>query len=343
MIRTVAIDDAVGLTLAHDITEIRPGSFKGAAFRRGHVVRCHDLEHLRRLGKEHLFVLEPESDEVHEDEAAVQMACALCGDGVAWEGPPREGKVNLKAARDGLLKVDVEALTGFNALGEVMCATRHTNTPVTGGQLVAATRAIPLVIKRTKIDHAVHIARSAGGVLRVLPMRQVDVGVLITGNEVYYGRIEDRFAPIIRKKVEGMGGTIMDVILLPDEEERIAKAALHLTAGGAEVLITTGGMSVDPDDRTRLALERAGARDILYGSAALPGAMFLLASLEGIPVLGVPACGLYHRATIFDLIYPRVLAGDQITREDLAKLGHGGLCLHCEPCHFPVCSFGKAS
>ncbi len=341
MIRTVPIEEAVGLILAHDITEIRPKEFKGAAFRRGQVVRCHDLEHLRRLGKEHLFVLEPEPDEMHEDEAAAQMAEALCGEGVGLDGPPREGKISLKATRKGLLRVEVEALTSFNALGEVMCATRHTSTLVDKGHTVAATRAIPLVIKRMQIEEAVQIARSVDGVLRVLPLKPVRVGVLITGNEVYYGHIQDRFEPIIRDKVQAMGGEVLDVVILPDEDERIAKAALDLVSRGAEVLITTGGMSVDPDDRTRFALERAGARGIIYGSAVLPGAMFLVAYLNDIPILGVPACGLYHKTTIFDLIYPRILAGDRITRKDLAAMGHGGLCLQCETCCYPICPFGK--
>jgi hypothetical protein len=329
--------------LAHDITEIRPKEFKGAAFRRGHVVHCHDLEHLRRLGKENLFVLEPEPDEMHEDEAAAHMAEALCGEGVEPGGPPHEGKISLKATRAGLLKVDVDALTSFNALGEVMCATQHTSTLVNQGQTVGATRAIPLIMKRMQIEEAVQIARSVGGILRVLSLKPVRAGVLITGNEVYYGHIQDRFAPIIRDKVQNLGGLVLDEIILPDDEKQIAKAAQDLISRGAEVLITTGGMSVDPDDRTRFALERAGAQDILYGSAVLPGAMFMLAYLNEIPILGVPACGLYHKITIFDLIYPRILAGDRITRKELAAMGHGGLCLQCETCRYPICPFGKGA
>ena len=179
--------------------------------------------------------------------------------------------------------------------------------------------------------------------MRVLSLKPVRAGILITGNEVYYGHIQDRFEPIIRDKVQAMGGEVLDLIFLPDEEERIAKAALDLLSRGADVLITTGGMSVDPDDRTRFAIERAGAQDILYGSAVLPGAMFMLAYLNKIPILGIPACGLYHVTTIFDLIYPRILAGDRITRKDLAAMGHGGLCLQCETCCYPICPFGKGA
>lgn len=343
MIRTVPVEEAVGMALAHDITEIRPGEFKGAAFRRGHVVRCHDLEHLKRLGKEHLYVLDPAEDEMHEDDAALALAEALCGEGVIPQGIPKEGKVDLRAGRDGLLHVEVEALLRFNSLGEVMCATRHTHTLVKRGQVVGATRAIPLLIPRDRVEEAVRIARNASGILKVRVLRRVLAGVLITGNEVYSGRVRDRFAPVISQKVEALGGRVLEIRFVPDDDEKIAQSAHELISAGADIIITTGGMSVDPDDRTRRALERAGATHILYGSAALPGAMFLVAELRGIPVLGVPACGLYHRATVFDLIYPRILAGDRITRRDLAALGHGGLCLHCDACRFPVCPFGKVA
>jgi hypothetical protein len=342
MIQVVKIEDAVGCALAHDITEIRPGEFKGPAFQRGHILSCRDLDHLRRLGKDHLYVITPDADEIHEDDAAMAIAGALCGDGVGWRGAPREGKLNLTATRDGMLKVDVEVLTRFNAIGDVMCATRHTHTLVKQGDRVAATRAIPLLIPRKTVDAAVDEARTAAdGILRVLPLRRAEVGVMITGSEVFYGRIEDRFEPIIRKKVTDLGGRITDVVFLPDDDARIAKAALALVERGADLLVTTGGMSVDPDDRTRFALRRAGAEDMVYGSAVLPGAMFMIAYLKGIPVLGIPACGLFSATTVFDLIYPRVLAGEKITRREVAALGHGGLCLDCGECVYPNCPFGK--
>jgi hypothetical protein len=342
MIQVVRIEDAIGYPLAHDITEIRPGEFKGPAFHRGYVLTCRDLDHLRRLGKNHLYIWKPEKDELHEDEAAVAIANALCGAGVGWSGAPREGKIAILATRDGLLKVDREALLRFNLQGDVMCATRHGDTPVHRGQQVAATRAIPLLIARQRVDAALEAARSAPeGVLRVLPLMPARAGVLITGSEVYHGRIEDRFEPIIRQKVAALGGEVLEAVLLPDDEERIAAAARRLVARGANVLITTGGMSVDPDDRTRFALQRAGAVEMVYGSAVLPGAMFMVAYLEGVPVLGIPACGLHAQATAFDLIYPRVLSGERIGRSELAALGHGGLCLKCPRCAFPDCPFGR--
>ncbi|MCP4715088.1 MAG: molybdopterin-binding protein [Deltaproteobacteria bacterium] len=342
MIQVLGIEEAVGFPLAHDITEIRSGEFKGPAFQRGYILKDNDLDHLRRLGKNHLFVLKPGVDEMHEDDAAKALADALCGPGVGWSGEPEEGKVSLKAAHDGLLKVDTDALLQFNELGDIMCATMHTNTYVEAGAKVASTRAIPLLIPRHRIEAAEAAARSAGdGVLKVLPLKQVGVGVMITGNEVFHGRIEDKFEPIIRKKVTAFGGSVMDVKFLPDDDQIIADAALGLIERGVDILITTGGMSVDPDDRTRFALMKAGARDMIYGAAVLPGSMFMIADLKGVPVLGIPSCGMYASTTIFDLIYARVLAGDNITRKDVAMLGHGGLCLKCDECVYPRCPFGK--
>jgi hypothetical protein len=343
MVLRVSVEEAVGLPLAHDITEVRPGEFKGPAFRRGHIVQDRDVFYLRRLGKDHLYILQLEAAQMHEDDAAVTIAEALCGEGVGWSEQPREGKISLKATRDGLLKVDVDVLTQFNELGEVMCATRHTNSTVWKGEKVAATRAIPLVIDRLIVEEAVRIARQNQPVLRVLPFRQARVGLLITGNEVFYGRIEDRFEPIIRNKVEAYGGIVLDSVIIPDDDRRIAESALDLIGRGADLLITTGGMSVDPDDRTRFGLLKAGARNMIYGAAVLPGAMFMSANLLNVPVLGIPACGLFAPVTVFDLIYPRILAGDRITRKDIARIGHGGLCLKCDTCHFPNCPFGKAN
>ena len=342
MIQVVRIEDAVGQPLAHDITEVRPGEFKGPAFHKGYRLKDRDLDHLRRLGKNHLYILRCENDELHEDDAAIAIANALCGSGVGWSGAPREGKISLTATCDGLLKVDVEALLGFNMMGDVMCATRHTNTLVRQGEKVAATRAIPLVVARETVHAAVTAAKnSADGVLRVLPLARARAGILITGNEVYYGRIEDRFQPVIRSKVAELGGEVLDVVFAPDDDQKIADAARRLVDRGANLVITTGGMSVDPDDRTRHALKKAGAVDMVYGSAVLPGAMFMVTYLHGVPVLGIPAGGMHAARTILDLVMPRVLAGEKITRREIAMLGHGGMCLHCGNCTFPICPFGK--
>jgi hypothetical protein len=342
MKEVVTLEEAVGFPLAHDITEIRPGEFKGAAFHKGHILQRDDLDHLRRLGKNNLYIIRTTPDEMHEDEAAEALAQALCGSGVGWSEAPREGKISLQATRDGLFKVDIQALMEFNMHGEVMCATRHSNTMVKAGDTVAATRAIPLVVARLKVEAAIAAALvSPSRVLTVTALRKPKVGIMITGNEVFYGLIEDKFKPVITGKVCELGGEVLEVVFLPDDDTMIAEAATRMVGRGADLLITTGGMSVDPDDRTRFALLQAGVTDIVYGTPVLPGAMFMVAYLGDIPVLGIPACGMYASRTVLDLVFPRILAGEKITRREIAGLGHGGLCLQCIKCTYPVCPFGK--
>ncbi|RMG00138.1 MAG: molybdopterin-binding protein, partial [Nitrospirae bacterium] len=316
--------------------------------------------HLQRLGKDRLYVLSIGDDELHEDDAAYRLAQALMGEGVEIQGEPKEGKINIIASHDGLLKIDTERLKAFNMVGEVMCATLHNNTFVRKGQLVAGTRAIPLVVKRTVVDEAVRATANNGRscVIQVKALKRPRAGVVITGNEVYYGRIKDAFKPIIENKIKQFNGEIVGVYYAPDDAEYIEARLRELVEAGADLLITTGGMSVDPDDVTRFAIRNLGVKEMHYGSAVLPGAMFLVAYLEEsgvrsqksegndgknplIPILGIPACGMYHRTTIFDLVLPRVLAGEHIGREELAEMGHGGLCLNCKECRYPVCPFGK--
>lgn len=373
-VKTLRAADAVGTILAHDITEIRPGEFKGRAFKKGHVIKEEDVCHLQRLGKDNLFVLSMADDEMHEDDAAYALAKALIGPGVKIKGEPKEGKISLIAERDGLLKINKDALLAFNMLGEVMCSTLHNNTVVEEGQTVAGTRAIPLVVNKVTVDEAVKIGEGArqngsaadvgatlaapymlqGGILEVKEIRKPKAGIVITGNEVYYGRIQDAFAPVITDKIKTAGGEIAGIYYAPDEEAFIEARLRELINIGADLLITTGGMSVDPDDVTRFAIRNLGATDITYGSAVLPGAMFLVAYVENgvrgqgagirespIPILGIPACGMYAKTTIFDLVLPRVLAGEKIGRKELAELGHGGLCMKCKECRYPVCPFGR--
>ena len=337
--RTVAVEDAVGMVLGHDVTEIIPGVRKGAAFKKGHVIEQKDVEHLKRLGKERIYVLSIPPDLMHEDEAAEAIARALVGDGVRLGGAPSEGKINLVASRDGLLKVDVRRLEAFNREGEVMCATLHTNTVVKEGRIVAGTRAIPLVVDRALVARAV--AAAQGGVVSVIEMRAPKAGLVITGTEVYEGRIKDAFATVITQKIAEMGGSMAGIRFAPDDAERIASEINSLIAAGADLIITTGGMSVDPDDVTRHAVRLSGATEMTYGSPVLPGAMFLVAYIGGIPVIGIPACGMYSKRTVLDLVLPRILAGERLGRTEIASMGHGGLCLHCEECSYPVCPFGK--
>ena len=341
MIEKIPFTEAVGQKLSHDVTEIRPGQFKGAAFKKGHVIHECDCAHFKRLGKENFYKISIEEDEYHENDAAERMGRALCGKGISWFEPPHEGKIVIRAKSDGLLKINVEALARFNMIREVMCATTHSNTLVKKGEIVAATRAIPLVVKKSIIHHAVKLAEKAGGIASVKPLRRASAGFVITGNEVFSGLVKDRFEPILRNKLEALGSEVIHVCFTPDDKEAIASGIKELLARGADLIITSGGMSVDPDDVTREGVREAGADRLMYGSAVLPGAMFMLAHIEDVPVLGTPACGLFHEITILDLILPRVLAGDTITEKDLALLGHGGLCMNCRTCIYPRCAFGK--
>jgi molybdenum cofactor synthesis domain-containing protein len=341
MKKSIPVDQAVGMVLPHDITEIVKDEFKGCAFKKGHIIRTEDVEHLRRLGKEHIYVLELTENEIHENEAARLMAAALAGTGTEYSRNVVEGKVAIRAACDGLLKVDKDALLQFNLLGEVMCSTLHTNTPVTKGEQVAASRLIPLVGERDLVAEAVRIAEAGDKIVRVLPLAKVKAGLVITGSEVYYGRIEDRFEQVLRSKLAELGSEVAMVAFAPDDPERIAAEIKKCLAEGADLIVTSGGMSVDPDDVTRIGIKEAGAEDMVYGTPVLPGAMFLVGRIGKVPVLGLPACGMFHNITVFDLILPRILTGETIGRREFADMGHGGLCRNCKHCQYPVCNFGK--
>jgi molybdenum cofactor synthesis domain-containing protein len=341
MLKKIKLQDAVGTKLAHDITEIRPGEFKGAAFQKGHTVCNEDLCHLQKLGKNHLYLIDLAENEIHEDQAAAILAAGLAGEGIEWQNEPREGKIQLFAVRDGLFTVNTASLAAFNMVDEVMCATLHNHTIVKKGALVAATRAIPLVMKRAPIERAAAIAQQNGATLSVKAMRQAKVGLVITGNEVYHGLIEDRFAPILSEKLTALGCEVAGLEFAPDDAGLISRAIHSHLERGCDLLMLSGGMSVDPDDVTRQGIRQAGATEMYYGAAVLPGAMFLAAYIGDVPLLGVPACGLHHRITVLDLVLPRILAGEKIGKAELAFLGHGGLCKDCEDCTYPHCPFGK--
>lgn len=341
MLKKIKLQEAVGSRLGHDITEIRPGEFKGPAFRKDHTVCDDDLCHLQRLGKNHLYVIDLEEDEIHENEAASILAGALAGEGVVWNDDPKEGKIEILAERDGLLVVNSTSLAAFNMEEDVMCATLHSHSLVKKGEKVAATRAIPLVMKRASIERAAAIACQDGAVVAVKPLRKVRAGLVITGNEVYHGLIEDRFAPILTEKITALGSEVAGLTFAPDDVGKISEAICSHIDKGCELILLSGGMSVDPDDVTRQGIREAGATEFHYGASVLPGAMFLVAYIGEVPLLGVPACGLYHRTTVLDLVLPRVLAGEKIGKVELALLGHGGLCKDCTECSYPHCPFGK--
>ena len=337
----IPVEDAVGMILPHDITEIVQGTFKGPAFKKGHIIRTEDIEHLKRLGKDHVYVIKLEGYQIHEDEAAQVLAVALIGNGAKASSAPVEGKITILADCEGLLKINKESLFRFNMLGEVMCSTLHDNTPVKKGEIIAGTRLIPLISDREIIEKAVKIAESGDPVIRVKPLRRAKAGLVITGNDVFHGRIQDKFEPVLRKKLQELGSEILQVCFTPDDAVLIAEAIRACLSTGADLIVTSGGMSVDPDDVTREGIRLSGAADIFYGTPVLPGAMFLTGRIGQVPVLGLPACGMFHQITVFDLLLPRILTGETIGRKELAELGHGGLCRNCKNCRYPACDFGK--
>lgn len=338
MLRKVKLEDAIGLVLGHDVTKVIPGEFKGPIFRRGHIIREEDVPELLNIGKEHVYIIEEEEGEVHEEEAALRIARSVCSLDMELSGPS-EGRINIKAKCKGLLKVNIPLLREVNSIGEIVLATRKNNTICEEGMIVAGTKVVPLYIAEAKLNQLEELCRERGKVIRVVPFKEKKVGVVVTGNEVFKGRIEDKFGETIRKKVEALGSLVSHRITVPDDEALIAQAIADMRVRGAEVIFVCGGLSVDPDDVTVEGVKKSGAKIISYGTPVMPGAMVLYALLEDTPVLGAPGAVIFHQTTIIDAILPRVLADDKITKEDIIELGHGGLCLDCGECTFPICPF----
>ena len=354
-VRVVPVEEAVGKVAAHDMTRIVPGQFKGPEFRAGQRISPGDICRLQTMGRFHVAVTDEEpaqprsnaaSSTVHENAVAELFARRMAGSGVTYALPPKEGKIDFKAAIDGLLCVDVERMLKFNLVPEVMVASRHDATTVKQGESLAGTRAIPLFLSSELLSKALD-ALEGGPLFRVLPLRKARVGILVTGTEVFNGLIEDRFEPIIRAKVTAFDCEVARVEIVPDDKERMKAAVRAMREAGADLLITTGGMSVDPDDVTRLAMIEMGLTDIIHGIPVLPGTMSLVGLIPGdgdapdMQVIGVPACALYHRTTFLDLVLPRLLAGRRFTRAEAARLGEGGYCTGCKPCTWPRCWYGK--
>ena len=338
--KLIRTQDAVGHVLCHDMTQIIPGTYKGARFRKGHVVREEDIPVLLSMGKENLYVWEMVPGMVHENDAAERL-CRLCENENMVRSQVKEGKLELTAAIDGLFRVDTQRLNEINLLDDIMIATRHGNTVVRKGDKLCGTRVIPLVIEEEKLAKAEKIGGDTP-LLELLPWKLKTAAVLTTGSEVAKGLIQDAFTPAVERKLAEYGIAMTEHQLVGDGMENITAAITEARAKGVDMIICTGGMSVDPDDNTPGAIKRSGADIITYGAPVLPGAMFLLGYFDdGVPVMGLPGCVMYAKRTIFDLILPRVAAGVPVTRKEIACLGEGGLCLGCDVCTFPNCGFGK--
>lgn len=330
VLKEVSIYDAIGLRLAHDLTRIIPGKFKGRLFKRGHVVTEEDIPSLLDIGKEHIYIMELGDNELHEDDAAIRMAEALYAEHMQLS-EPHEGKVSIKSTLLGLANINKDIVDAINGLGEIALATLKTNTVVKPGQNIAATRAIPLVVPRNKVETVEQLvkqfrtAHEGAAPITIRPFRKLRIGLLTTGGEVFTGRIEDKFGPAVRDKIEQLGSEVAEQRFAPDDRHTIVKEIHYLLNQRYDMILVTGGMSVDPDDRTPGAIKAAGAEIISYGTPMLPGSMLLMGYLEGVPIMGLPGCVMHDPYTSFDVLLPRILAGDIIVREDIVNMGYGGL------------------
>jgi molybdenum cofactor synthesis domain-containing protein len=336
--KIIRVEDAENCVCCHDITRIIPGVYKGPAFKKGHIITKQDIPELRKLGKEHIYVWEAQAGQVHENEAAVRIANAVSGPGLDCS-KPAEGKISLIAQYDGICVINEALLKKVNLVQDVMVATRANWKLVKKGDVIAGLRAIPLTIDEALLEAVEEICRERE-LVAVKPLRSLQAGVVTTGNEVFSGLIKDKFGPFLQAKLAEYGCVLMEQQILADNAAAIAQAIVNMAEKGAELILVTGGMSVDPDDVTPQAIRSSGAAIICRGTPILPGAMLMIAYLDGIPVLGLPGGVMYAKRSALDLILPFILSGTLITREMLAGFGLGGLCLQCADCHYPVCPFG---
>lgn len=341
--KEIKTENAIGHVLCHDITQIIKDEKKGVLFSKGHVVTEEDIPLLLSVGKEHLFVWEKTEGILHENEGA-EILYRICAGEYMHGTDVKEGKIELIADADGVFKIRRDALLGVNSLGEMMIASRHGDFPVKKGDKLAGTRIIPLIIEKEKMDRA---EKTAGEkpIFKIIPYKNKKIGIVTTGSEVMKGLIKDTFTPVLRQKLSEFPTEVIGQTTPGDDRKKITENIFSFVEQGADMVLLSGGMSVDPDDRTPGAIKDTGARIVTYGAPVLPGAMMLLAYLEKdgnkIPVVGLPGCVMYAKRTIFDLILPRLMADDEITAEEIAAYGEGGLCLNCQICTFPNCGFGK--
>ena len=337
--KLIKTTEAVGQVLCHDMTQIIPGEYKGARFRKGHIVTKEDIPILLSMGKENLYIFETDENTLHENDAA-EILCEICKGENINRSEVKEGKIELTSAINGLFTVDRKKLLSINSIDEIMIASRKGDTAVQIGDKLAGTRVIPLVIKKDKLNKAKAIADETP-IMRVLPYTLKTAAIITTGSEVFRGRIEDRFTPVLIEKLSAYGISVTEHLTVDDGIDHITNA-VNAVKGRADMILCTGGMSVDPDDNTPGAIRRSGAKIVTYGAPVLPGAMFLLGYYDdGTPVMGLPGCVMYAKATIFDLVLPRIAAGVKLNKTDFVMYGEGGLCLNCEKCTYPHCPFGK--
>ena len=325
-LKPVSLAEAEGKKALHDMTLILPRKRKGPYIKKGDTIESHHLETLASMGKECIYVEGTSGDTedlVHEDDAARQFAPKMAGKGVTFSEKPVEGKIDLYAEQDGVLCVASDRLNRFNSVAGVMCASLNSLTPVKKGALIAGTRAVPLFLEKIFCDHA--ISTIGDGLFEVLPYNRSKVGIIVTGSEVYKGKIEDGFIPILREKIYPYGCTVEKTAIVADDRKMISDTAREMVNDGIELLIVTGGLSVDPDDVTRFGLVDAGLTDYRYSMPVLPGAMTMTGVIDDVIVAGVPAGALFSPKTAFDLLLPLMLTSWALVKENRGQMGEGGL------------------
>lgn len=336
--KKIPVEKALGMILGHDISRIIPGEFKGRAFKKGHIIQKEDVEKLLELGKEQIYIWEPKDGEVHEDDAAIRIARAVAGKNIGYD-VPKEGKSTLKSKERGLLKINSELLYRINSIKNISIASLPQNFIVERGQKLAGVRIIPLSTEEENLIQIEKLCQGEEKVFEIIKYKELKASIITTGNEIYKKRIQDKFGPVMRKKLEFFKAQYLGQTFCPDNIEEIKKEILHCKQQGADLIILTGGMSVDPDDLTPGAIRESGAKVVTYGAPVQPGNMFMMAYLGNTVLLGVPGCAMYYRTTILDVMLPRIFVGEILSKEDFIKMGEGGFCLNCEVCRYPQCFF----
>ncbi|MDR1029269.1 MAG: molybdopterin-binding protein [Treponema sp.] len=339
VMKMLPVEQTIGMVLCHDMTQITETE-KTVRFRKGQGIKKEDIPILLSMGKEQIYVGELPAGTLHEDDAAEILAAICRGKNIDRRGP-REGKIELFAQTSGVFEYDADVLTRINAIEDLAIVARHNHTPVATGEKLAGMKVVPLAVEEEKLRRAEKLAAGAP-VMNVFPYILKSVAVIVTGSEVAKGRIADAFTPVLAKKLAAYGISVSWHTLVPDGIDNIMGAIARARASAPDLIICTGGMSVDPDDNTPGAIRQSGASIVTYGAPVMPGVMFLLGYFdEGIPIAGLPAGAMYAGATIFDLVLPRIAAGLRLSRRDFTGMGVGGLCLSCPQCRYPICPFGR--
>jgi molybdopterin biosynthesis enzyme len=339
--RCIPVHQAIGHVLAHDVIRIVPEMNKRPAFKKGCVIKEQDIETFQDMGEAHIFVLKSFPNQVHRDVAAGRIAAAAAGPGLKL-AVPSKGRVNLISKYSGLFKVNVSALAQLNAIQDIIIATLHGNQCVEAGQPVAETRVIPLVVSENLVAKAERLFQSHHPLITIKPFKSLRVGMITTGNEFFLNRIKDQFGPVVRRKFKTLGSRIIHQIDIPDDVDKMVAGIRSLIEEGAQMIVLTGGLSADLDDRISVGIRSTGAKMVSYGASTFGGGeMFMLAYIDDVPLLGFRGSGIYHHTSIFDLVVPRLLSGERLLNTDIAGSGHDGFCASCKECRYPLGEFGR--